>query len=197
MNTQKLEKLHACLDARDYVKTQKSAILAWQNCPRGDWMLWLASKLGVDKRLLTLAKGKCAATVVHLMKDQRSKDAVKAAIDYGEGIINDQELREAAEAADAAYVAADAAYDAYAAYVAAYAAYAADVAAYVAAAAADAADAAYAAYAAAYAAADAAYAAADDAYAAADAKRDNQLLTANVCREILTDEVLSKYKKLR
>jgi hypothetical protein len=45
MNTQKLEKLHACSEAIEYVKTQKSAISAWKNCPRGDWMLWLASEV--------------------------------------------------------------------------------------------------------------------------------------------------------
>jgi hypothetical protein len=213
MNTQKLEKIHACHEAIEYVKTQKSAILAWENCPRGDWMLWLASCLGVDKRLLTLAKGRCAQTVLYLMKDQRSKDAVKAAIDYGEGNITDQELRAYADAA--AYAAA--AYAAYAAAAAdaaaAYAAYAAADAAYAAADANAAADAAaYAAYAAAY----AAYAAAYAAYAAADAdaadadaadaaayaayaaaKKNNQLLTANICREILTKEVLSKYKKMK
>jgi hypothetical protein len=160
MNTQKLEKIHACSGAIEYVKTQKSTVSAWENCPRGDWMLWLASKLNINKRLLTLAKGKCAQTVLHLMKDQRSKDAVKAAIDYGEGNITDQELAAAADAYVAAYAA-----DAAAAYAAAAAA--------------------------AYAAA--AYAAA--AYAAA--KRDNQLLTANICREILTEAVLTAYKRLK
>jgi hypothetical protein len=43
MKTEKLEKLHSCDGAIEYVKTQKSAILAWHNCPRGDWMLWIAS----------------------------------------------------------------------------------------------------------------------------------------------------------
>ena len=184
MKTDKLEKLDACREAKIFVATQKSAISAWKNCSRGDWMLWIASKLGIDKRLLTLAKAKCAATVLHLMKDQRSKDAVQAAIDYGEGRINDQQL---AAYAAAAY-ATDAAYAAYAADAAA-AAYAAAAAAY--AAAADAA--------AAYAAAtDAAYAYAAYAYAAAaDAKTANQLATANICREILTAEVLKAYKNLK
>ena len=120
MNTTKLERLNACRDAVKYVRTQKSAVDAWNNCPRGDWMLWIASRLKVDKRLLTLAKGHCAKTVLHLMQDQRSIDAVNAAIDYGNGLIDNNQL--AAAYADAAAAAA-----AYAAYAAAYAA--ADVAA--------------------------------------------------------------------
>lgn len=131
METKKLRKLNACSDAIQYVKSQKTIISAWQNCERGDWMLWLASMLKVDLQLLTLTKGKCAETFIHLMKDQRSKDAVRAAIAFGEGTITRQEL-------DAA-----------------------------------------------------------DADAAADARQNSLKKSAGICREYLTEEVISKYKKLR
>ena len=181
MRTTKLEKTGACKEAIFYVRTQKNYEEAWYNCSRGDWMLWIAAKLQIDKRLLTLAKGKCAATVLRLMKDKRSKKAVKAAIDYGHGLIGDEELKNAADATyAAAYAAYDAAYDA-----------AAD----------DAADAAYAtAYAAAYAADAAAYAAdaADAAADADDAAREKNLQeTADICRDLLTDEVFSKWNNLK
>lgn len=65
-------------------------------------MLWIAQKLDVDIRVLTLAKGYCAKTVIHLMTDQRSKDAVKAAIDFGKGRIDEDHLARAASAAWAA-----------------------------------------------------------------------------------------------
>ena len=39
MKTTKLEKLNACREAIEYVRTQKSAKDAWMNCTRGDWML--------------------------------------------------------------------------------------------------------------------------------------------------------------
>ena len=152
---EKLQQLSACSEAIEWVKENNHETLekAWDACHRGDWMLWLAYHMKVDKRKLTLAKGRCAETVVHLMKDQRSVNAVKAAIAYGKGEINDKRLRDAAaDAADAAY---DAAYGA--AY-AAYAAYGAD-------------------------------AAADAAYGAA--KKENQQKTADICREILTDDVLT------
>ena len=161
-----IEKYLPCQEALDFRKQFKTFEEAWKVCSRGDWMLWIAKKVGVNKRELTLAKGYCANTVIHLMKDKRSRDAVKAAIKYGKGLIEDVELDDAAaDAAAADDAAADdaAAYDAYAA--AAYAAAADAAAAYDA----------------------AAYAAA--AYAADDAKKTNQLKTAKICRKYLTKSV--------
>ena len=157
MKTDKLKKLNACIDAREWVATQRNYKEAWQNCERGDWMLWLAKKLKVDDRKLTLAKFKCANQVRHLMKDQRSIAALDAAERYGNGEISRDELDDAAYAA---YAAADAA--AYAAYAAAYAA-------------------------------DAAYADA----AVAAAREGSLKKSAEICREILTEEVLIAYKKLK
>ena len=166
-----IKKYNPCREAMEFRLQYETFEQAWNACPRGDWMLWIAQKAGADKRLITLAKGRCAETVIHLMKYERSINAVNAAIAYGNGEINDKQLAAAAAAAYAAYAAADAAY-------AADAADAADD---------DAADAAAAAYAAAV-AADAAAAAAAD--AAADAKKENQQKTADICREVLTDEVM-------
>ncbi len=123
-----IEKYRPCEDAIEYRKQFKTFKEAWEACPRGDWMLWLAAKLKIDNRLLTLAKGRCAETVKHLMTDERSVRAVEAAIAYGKNEISAEELRVAADAD--AYAA-----DAYAAYAAdAYAADAPDAAAYAAAA---------------------------------------------------------------
>ena len=131
-----IERFNPCFEALGSEKKYKTFRGAWNNCPRGDWMLWIAKKGGIDIRTLDFSKGYCAKTVIHLMTDQRSKDAVKAAIDYGRGKIDDVQLRNAAYAAYAAY-AANAAADAasmppmppLAAYAAAYAANAVYVAA--------------------------------------------------------------------
>ena len=190
---QLLIKLNACNEAMEWAG-DKTWEEIYRTCHRGDWLLWLFKQTNPnDLRLLTLAKGHCANTVRHLMKDERSIKAVDAAIAYGEGRIDIEELNNAATTADA-YAAADAAaYAAYAtdAYADAYAA----AAAYATDAAADAADAyadAYvaadaAAYADAYAAAAyAAYATDADAYAAAAAaKKNNQQQTADICRQYL------------
>ena len=190
-----LLKLKACGPAIDWAG-DKTIEEIWATCHRGDWMLWLARKLNIDKRVLTLAKGHCANTVRHLMKDERSIAAVDMAIKYGEGNATDSEL---AAAADAAYDATADAYDAYAAdyaadAAAAYAAAAAAAAAaaYAAAAyAADAADAAADAAAYAAAAAAAAYAAADDAYA----RKKSQQATFEICRKYIPlDLILSGIK---
>jgi len=177
---QRLIELGACDEARKWAK-DKTAQECWEQCHRGDWLLWWAKKEGVGLRELTLAKGRCAETIIHLMKDQRSKDAVQAAIDYGNGLISEDQLNAAATAAYAATAAADAAAaaDAYAATAAAYAAaaaaYAAATAAYAAATAATAAD-----------AATAAADAAADAYAARkNAREENQKKTADIVRDTI------------
>ena len=172
MKTKRLDRFAPCSDAREWMRSQKNATEAWNNCERGDWMLWIAKKLKVDDRKLTMAKAMCAKQVEHLMKDQRSIDALQLCIDYFYGIISREELdaaddAAAADAADAAAYA-DAAYAAYAA-AAAYAAYAAYAAA----------------------AADAA----DDA-AAADARKTSLKRSADICREYLTEEVMTKYRRL-
>ena len=112
---EKLNDIGACREAVIFAK-DKTIEQAWAECERGDWMLWLYRRASnFDKRKSTLAKGHCANTVRHLMKDIRSTNAVDAAIAYGNNEIDDEQLKAAA---------ADAAADA-AAYAAAYAAAAA------------------------------------------------------------------------
>jgi hypothetical protein len=173
-----LKKLKACNQAREWVgnRTIEQAI---QECPRGDWMLWLFQKLFPDDlQLLTLAKGHCANTLRYLMTDERSINAIDTAIAFGEGRATREELNAADATADAAAAAAYAA--------AAYATYAAAAAA------------AYATYA----DADATYAAtfAADAAAAlqaADARKANQLQTANICRKYIGEKLIEGCNKLK
>ena len=107
-----LIKLKACEAAREWAG-DKSWPEIFATCHRGDWLLWLFYHTAGDKRLLTLAKGHCANTVRHLMKDERSVNAVDVAIRYGNGEATQEELRAASAAAYAAasvaaYAAADA-----------------------------------------------------------------------------------------
>jgi len=107
---QLLQQLNACKPAIEWAEG-KTWPEIFETCHRGDWLLWLFRKTKGDKRLLTLAKGHCANTIRHLMKDERSINAVDAAIAYGNSEISDSELAYADAAADAAYAAAaDAAY---------------------------------------------------------------------------------------
>jgi len=101
---------------------------SWEQCERGDWMLWFYAEEYPDNiQELTLTKGHCANTVRHLMTDKRSIMAVDAAIAYGEGKISKEALRLSAFSAAIADAIAyerfqepcSAAYAAYAAYAAA------------------------------------------------------------------------------
>jgi len=163
--TEYLKSINACSDAIEWAES-KTVEEVVATCHRGDWLLWLASKCDIGLQPLTLAKGHCANTVRHLLKDDRSIKAVDTAIAFGEGTATREEL----DAADAAaYAAADAAAAAYAA--AAAAAYAA-------------------AYAYAAAAADAA------AYADAAAAIENRLQTADICRKYIGDLIIQKVNSI-
>ena len=114
---QYLKSLKACEDAIEWAG-DKNIEQVVADCHRGDWLLWLAQKCGVELQPLTLAKGHCANTVRHLMTDECSFKVVDMAIAFGEGRATRDEL-------DAAYAAAYAASAAAAsAEAAAYASYA-------------------------------------------------------------------------
>ena len=163
---QLLNKLNACKEAVRWAddKTIEQVI---EQCHRGDWLLWLARRVDIGLHPLTLAKGHCANTVRHLMKDERSIKAVDTAIAFGEGKVTIAEFAADYAAAAAAYAAADAAYAA------------ADAAAYAAAA---------------YAAA--AAAAVDAAAAAAYARIKNQQQTADICRQYIGKLIIDKVNEL-
>ena len=186
-----LKSLNACQPAVEWAG-DKPIEQVVAECHRGDWLLWLAKKCGVELQPLTLAKGHCANTVRHLMTDERSLKAVDVAIAFGEGKATREELdTAAADAATAAYYAAAAYSAANAAYDAAVAASAATTA-YASAAHAD--HAAYAANSSAYAAN--AYAA-SDAYAAAYAAHAaNQQETADICRKYIGELIIQKVNQI-
>ena len=162
-----LIELDACSPALEWLK-DRTIEETIRDVDRGDWLLWLAKAL-------------CAKTVIHLMKDERSINAVNVAEKFGRGECTRKDLDATANAtANAA---------AYAAYAAAYAAAAANAAANANATANAAAYAAYAAYAAA--AANAAAAA-----AAAAAANANLLETSIICKEILGELIINRVNKL-
>ena len=102
-----LKSVNACQNAIDWAG-DKPVEQVVAECHRGDWLLWLAQKCGVELQPLTLAKGHCANTVRHLMTDKRSTRAVDVAIAFGKGRATREEL-DTASAAAAAYAAASAA----------------------------------------------------------------------------------------
>ena len=130
-----------CSDAAAYAAKHTDPAEAWESCERGDWLLWLAARAGVDRR--DLVRASCAVArraLQHVPEgESRPRIAIETAEAWARREVTIAAVRDAA--ADATFASADAA------------------AAYASAAAYDAADASTAAYAAADAAADAAYAA--------------------------------------
>lgn len=55
-----LRDLGACSDAIAWVGDRDLAA-AWAECQRGDWMLWLAARFGVDRRLIEEVRTAAAA----------------------------------------------------------------------------------------------------------------------------------------
>ena len=185
---QYLKSLDACKPAVAWAgnKTVEEVVAT---CHRGDWLLWLAKRCDIGLQPLNLAKGYCANTVRHLMKDERSIKAVDIAIAFGEGKATREELDAAkSAAADAAAVDdADASYAAAAAHAAAAAYYAAAAHA----------DAPAAAYYAAAAHADAPAAAYAAAYAATNADAAaNRLQTADICRKYIGELIIEKVNQI-
>jgi hypothetical protein len=177
-----LTQFNVCEDGLIFYDNYDSFEDAWNACPRGDWMLWIAAKLKVDHRILTLAKSRCARTVIHLMEDEKSRNAVEVSEQYGLGTATKEELHKAyqdAFSSSSAYASS--------AYASSYAAfYAASADAFSACDAA--AFSASAAFSAAF-SASVASAAYDKAVVATTAKVNNERQTADICREILTELV--------
>ena len=156
---------------KEYLQEKSSFEQAWTDCPRGDWMMYIAYKLGVDRKRLIYCNVQIARTVQHLMKDERSVKALDVFEKYSLGKATIEEFEEAEyQALDAAANAANAAY---------------------AASNADAANAAFSAYAASNAASNAANAA-----VASKNEQKNQQQTADICMELLTQEVFWKIREI-
>jgi hypothetical protein len=132
---ERLRTLEACSEAIEWAETQPSLEAAWQNCDRGDWMLWYAAKVGSDHKKLVLAACGCARTALEFVPqgEQRPLAAIETAERWASGdeSVSLDDMKNAASAAYAASAtnaaAASAAFAAFAAYAAsaAFATYAA------------------------------------------------------------------------
>lgn len=76
---------------------------AWSACDRGDWLFWMARKLGIDLRKMALCAALCAHTVVQHMKDPRSREAVRVAFLWSRGKATFEQVGTTWAAADRAF----------------------------------------------------------------------------------------------
>jgi hypothetical protein len=122
-----LRELRACSEAVKWAKG-KSLSEVWEQCERGDWLLWLCGRMAdkegwPTRKEVVLAACACAEPALKYVKagEDRPRIAIETARKWVRGEATLEEVRTAAYAA--AYAAA--AYAAYAYAAAAYAAYAA------------------------------------------------------------------------
>ena len=97
-----LKQLHACKEAYKWVG-KKTLTEAWATCERGDWMLWYAAKVDIDRKLLVKAACACARLALpYLPSDElRPARAIETAERWIDGGATVEEVRNAAEAARA------------------------------------------------------------------------------------------------
>jgi len=97
--------LGPCEDAAVWVMDREgSAYAAWRACERGDWLLWIAARLGVDRRLVVRAACACARTaLVHVPEgEHRPLRAIETAEAWCDGRATIAEVRAAYAAASRA-----------------------------------------------------------------------------------------------
>lgn len=105
----KLKSIVGTCEGQKWADEQESYKKAWEICDRGDLMLRVACKAGVDLRVLTKVKVEYAKLVEHLMTDERSINALRVGEKFADGEASLEELKIATGYAYAAYADADAA----------------------------------------------------------------------------------------
>jgi len=119
----------ACKDALAWLGTIATTpiALAYRDCPRADWLLWLAGRLGVERIRIVLAACACAELALPIYEarypgDARPRRCIDVTRAWCRGEATLEDVREARQDAYADAAAAAAAADADAAYAAARAA---------------------------------------------------------------------------
>jgi len=104
----KLNKLGACNEAVEWAKEMKNGQAAWDNCERGDWMLWLAGKTAgkpksVKRKKLVLCACECARLALKYVPkgEDRPLKCIETAEAWARGEDSYDDLVEARRAASA------------------------------------------------------------------------------------------------
>jgi len=78
--------VESCLWAAEYPDTAEGRQRAWDECPRGDWMLWIGGKLSGEpgspaRRLLVRAAVACARTVLDEIPGEADRAEIASVLD--------------------------------------------------------------------------------------------------------------------
>ncbi len=96
-----LRGLGLCPIAQHWARGRKADEDAWVACPHPDWLLTIAVRIGVDRRLLVAALCDCAETALpHLPAGEtRPAEAIRVARQWTQGEASTSEVRAAADRA--------------------------------------------------------------------------------------------------
>jgi len=91
-----LESLTACEEAIRWY-SDKDSKEAWASCERGDWLLWIAANLRIDRKLIVLAACDCAEQSLYLIPEgeERPKKAIETARAWARGEASLEEVKAA------------------------------------------------------------------------------------------------------
>jgi hypothetical protein len=109
-----LNGLAACPTAVTWAKGQRTWRRAWANCDRGDWLLWAAERIDIDRTLITRAACDCARKALKYVPggEERPRIAIETAEAWCRGEATIEEVRASADYADSAASASGASADA-------------------------------------------------------------------------------------
>lgn len=108
--SERLEQMGACTEAVEWVG-RKGIRKSWETCERGDWMLWLAGRIDIDRKLLMLCACDCAERGLKYVPEgeDRPAEAIRITRLWVDGKATIQDMHEGRNAAKAAEWAAEAA----------------------------------------------------------------------------------------
>jgi hypothetical protein len=95
----RIERYAPCGAACKWLDNQSDITKAWNTCPLGDWLLWIAGKLDVDRTLLVKSAAGCARMVLHLVPE--GEDRPRLAIEAAEAWANEPNKTNKKKAAEA------------------------------------------------------------------------------------------------
>lgn len=104
--------LNACQESTEWLSEFKGTPeKAWEQCERGDWMLWLLARLKADRKKIVSAACGCARLSLDYVPkgEDRSRVAIETAEAWVRSEVSLEDLNNAAGAAWAAWAAAGAA----------------------------------------------------------------------------------------
>lgn len=118
-----------CSEGKRFALARKTMAQVWDECPRGDWLFWILTRLDYERK--PLIKLLCNVIIGTPLDDKqtvgdimpkKSREALKVMERWADGEATEEELKAARKEAAAAYASAYAAYYAAAAYASYYAA---------------------------------------------------------------------------